>query len=321
MLLVLGLCAAGHTAAASISLMVGGEEKQIYLPVILANRLGYFREQGLDVEVLTEPSGVDAEDELLAGAVQGVVGFYDHTIDLQAKGKLVTSVVQFSSIPGEVLLASTQHRSIRTAGDLRDRALGVTGLGSSTAWLTKYLATTGGLRTSDIRAVAVGAGETFISAMTDGHIAAGMTTEPTASRLLSAGRATVLIELRNEEATRQALGGLYPAACLYMRQRWIASHPAEVRKLAAALVKALHYLQTHSAQDIAAQVPPAYHAGDRALYEKALAAGKSMFTTDGRMPADGPATVLRVLQTVNPQVRDRRIDLQKTFTQEFVTPP
>src|SRR5439155_17161005 len=89
-----------------ISIMVGGVEKQIYLPVILASRLGYFREQGLEVEVLTEPSGVDAEDQLLAGAVQGVVGFYDHTIDLQAKGKLVKSVVQFSRIPGEVVLVA-----------------------------------------------------------------------------------------------------------------------------------------------------------------------------------------------------------------------
>ena len=311
----------GHAdSTTKVSLMVGGADKQIYLPVVLASRLGYFREQGLDVELLSEPSGVGAEDELLAGAVEGVVGFYDHTIDLQAKGKLVRSVVQFSSIPGEVLLASTRHPSVRTPADLRDRTLGITGLGSSTNLLVKYLATTGGLRTSDIRTLAVGAGASFIAAMSSGHIAAGMTTEPTASLLLRDGQARVLVDLRNEEGTRQALGGLYPAACLYMRERWISSHRSDVRKLAAALVKALHYLQTHSAQDIAAQVPADYYAGDAQLYVRALAAGKSMFTSDGRMPPDGPTTVLKVLQTVNPRLRDRHIDLQKTFTQEFVSP-
>ena len=55
----------------------------------LTEQLGYFKDEGLDVEILSQPAGVDAENELLAGAVQGVVGFYDHTIDLQSKGKEV----------------------------------------------------------------------------------------------------------------------------------------------------------------------------------------------------------------------------------------
>jgi len=47
----------------TIRIMVGGVEKQIYLPAKLAEQLGYFKEQGLDVELLTEPAGVDAEDD------------------------------------------------------------------------------------------------------------------------------------------------------------------------------------------------------------------------------------------------------------------
>jgi len=41
---------------------------------------------------------------MLAGAVQGVIGFYDHNIDLQALGKYTESVVQLSRVPGEVEL-------------------------------------------------------------------------------------------------------------------------------------------------------------------------------------------------------------------------
>ena len=84
--------ASGAQAAEKISIMVGGIEKIIYLPARLAEQLGYYKEAGLDVELLSEPAGVNAEDEMLAGAVQGVVGFYDHTVDLQAKGKFVESV-------------------------------------------------------------------------------------------------------------------------------------------------------------------------------------------------------------------------------------
>src|SRR5258706_7841908 len=95
-------------AAEKIMIMVGGIEKQIYLPARLTENLGYFKEQGLDVELQSESAGVNAENQMLAGAVQGVVGFYDHCIDLQAKGKAAMSVVQFSQAPGEVILVSTK---------------------------------------------------------------------------------------------------------------------------------------------------------------------------------------------------------------------
>ena len=305
-----------------ISIMVGGVEKQIYLPVILASRLGYFREQGLEVEVLTEPSGVDAEDQLLAGAVQGVVGFYDHTIDLQAKGKLVKSVVQFSRIPGEVVLVATRHgAAIRSPADLKERTVGVTGLGSSTNFLMKYLAATGGLKVGDVKPLAVGAGDTFIAALTSGKISAGMTTEPTASRLLGAGQASVLVDLRGVAGTTQALGGPYPAACLYLRESWINAHKPVVRKLTSALLKALRYIEFHSAQEIAAWVPPEYFAGNRELYVRALASGKEMFTAGGRMPPEGPETVLKVLRVADHNVQGKSIDLRRTYTQEFVEAP
>ncbi len=41
-------------AADKITIMVGGYEKQIYLPAKLAESLGYFKDEGLDVELLNE---------------------------------------------------------------------------------------------------------------------------------------------------------------------------------------------------------------------------------------------------------------------------
>src|SRR3954469_7570967 len=102
------LACAAPARAQALRLMVGGVEKQIYLPVALADRLGYFKEQGLDVQVLSDTSGGHAEDGLLTGSVQGVVGFYDHTIDLQAKGKFVQAVVQFSRAPGEAVVVDAR---------------------------------------------------------------------------------------------------------------------------------------------------------------------------------------------------------------------
>ena len=300
-------------------LMVGGVEKQIYLPAILAQRLGYFRDQGLEVELQSEPSGVSAADVLLAGAAHGVIGAYDHAIDLQAKGKSVQSVVQFTIAPGEVeLVGARLARPIASPADFSGRNLGVTGLGSSTSFLTQYLAVLHGVKPTELTLLPVGSGDTFIAALEQGRIDAGMTTEPTASRLVAAGVARVLVDLRTPEATHKALGGLYPFACLYMQTAWINGHRDQVQRLTNALVKALRYINTHSAGDIAAQLPPAYFAGNRPLYVQSLAASKSMFTPDGSMPAEGPATVLKVLSAVSKVVRGKTIDLSKTYTSDFV---
>ena len=242
-------------AADKISIMVGGYEKQIYLPAKLAEGLGYFKDEGLNVELLNEPAGVDAENEMLAGAVQGVVGFYDHCIDLQGKGKFVESVVQFSQAPGEVELVSAKHPEIKSPADFKGKNLGVTGLGSSTNFLTQYLAVKAGLKLGEFTSVPVGAGQTFIAAMQQDAIQAGMTTEPTISRLLKTGEAKVLIDMRTMAGTKAVLGGTYPAASLYMDAAWVDAHKDEVQKLANAFVKTLKFISSHSAEEIADKMP------------------------------------------------------------------
>jgi NitT/TauT family transport system substrate-binding protein len=306
-------------AGEQIRIMVGGIEKQIYLPAKLAEQLGYFKAEGLDVELLTAPSGVDAEDEMLAGAVQGVVGFYDHTIDLQSKGKFVESVVQFSDAPGEVeLCGAKKARAIKSPADWKGMTLGVTGLGSSTNFLTQYIAVKNGLKPGEFSTLPVGAGNTFIAAIQQGKIDCGMTTEPSVSQLLKMGAAQILFDLRSADQSKQALGGMYPAASLYMQTAWVESHRVEAQKLANVFVKTLRYIATHSAEQIADQMPADYYAGDKAMYVRALANGKSMFTPDGRMPESGPKTVLTVLSGFDKSVKGKSIDLSRTYTTEFV---
>ena len=306
-------------AKEKITLMAGGVEKQIYLPGILAQELGYFVDEGLDVELLTEPSGINAEDVLLAGAAQGVLGAYDHTLDLQLKGKSVQSIVQFSIAPGEAELVSNKLANSTTDfSQLKGRKLGVTGLGSSTSFLTQYLALLSGIKTTDVTLVPVGSGATFIAAFEQGKIDAGMTTEPTASKLLALGHAKLLVDLRTPEATQKVLGGLYPFACLYMQTSWVKSHRTETQKLARAFVRALKFIALHSATEIAEKLPYEFFAGNKALYIKSLADTKSMFTPDGVMPPSGPLTVLKVISAVNKQARNKRIDLKNTYTTEFV---
>ena len=312
--------ASQHAIAADgekITIMVGGITKLIYLPARLTEQLGYFKDEGLDVELLSQPAGVDAENELLAGAVQAVVGFYDHTIDLQTKGKDVKAIVVFGQVPGEVEMVSTKAaETVKSMADVKGKTLGVTGLGSSTSFLTQYLAGQHGIPSTRYTMLPVGADASFIAAIKQGRIDAGMTTEPTVSALQKSGDAKVLVDMRTVEGTKAALGGTYPGSSLYVQAAWADSHKAEAAKLAHAFVRTMQFINTHSAEEIAAKMPDDYQK-DKPLYVSALKASLPMFTKDGKMPADGPETVLKVLSAFNPSVKGKHIELAKTYTNEF----
>ncbi|WP_027344501.1 ABC transporter substrate-binding protein [Hamadaea tsunoensis] len=303
-----------------ISIMVGGLDKVIYLPAKLTEQLGYFKDAGLQVDLKSEPSGADAETIMLAGQVDGVVGFYDHTVDLQAKGKCVESVVQFASVPGEaIVVATTKAATLTGAKDFAGKKLGVTSPGSSTDMLTQALAVRNGVQKSQYTTVKAGAGATFIAAIDNGGIDAGITTDPTIAKLTSTGKAKVLIDLRTVEGTQAALGGLYPAASVYMPCEYVSTHKAAIQKMVTAFVKTLKFINTHSAAEIAAKMPADYAGSDPKLYEQSINDSKGMFTADGVMPDGGPQTVFDVLKPSNEAVKAKadQIDLGKTFTTEF----
>jgi len=309
-----------RAADAPITIMVGGINKIIYLPAKLTEALGYFKEEGLNVELQSQPAGVDAENQLIAGAVQGVVGFYDHTIDLQSKGKEIEAIAVFCKVPGEVELVSTKaaDAGFKTMADAKGKTLGVTGLGSSTDFLTRYLADRAGVASKEYSLLPVGAGNTFIAAIKQDRIQAGMTTEPTVAQMLKSGDAKVLVDMRTEEGTRAALGGLYPAASLYVSNAWADAHKTEAGKLARAFAKTMQWIGSHSAEEIAEKMPKDYYGNDKALYVAALKASLPMYTKDGRMPEGGPETVLKVLSTYKPQVKSANINLAKTYTNAFL---
>ncbi|MET3803124.1 NitT/TauT family transport system substrate-binding protein [Nakamurella sp. UYEF19] len=317
-----GAKSANVSSTPDLTIMVGGMSKQIYLPYMLAKQLGYYTKAGVNVDLIDEPAGGDATTNMLAGQVQGVGGFYDHTIVLQGKGKgkAAESVVSMLQNPGEVELCRTDLKgTIRSAADFKGRSLGITDTGSSTDFLTQYITTKAGVDPSSTTRRGVGAGQTFLAAMKQKAIDCGMTTEPTVSQALSTGVAYILLDMRSSAGATAVLGGNYPATSLYMPTDYVDSHKAVVQKLVNAYVATLKWIQTHSGTQIADVMPASYYAGvGKEAYAHALDSEKAIFNPTGLMPSTGPATCLAVLAAFNPSVKGKAIDTNKTFTDEFV---
>src|SRR5438105_7302546 len=155
---------AAAAAPTKLSIMVGGIDKQIYLPNKLTEALGYFKDENLDVTLIDEPSGVSSEIAVASGQVELGSGSYDHTIDLQSQGKLITSVAQLLAEPGEwVMVSKAKAGAIKSPGDWLGVNAGVTSLGSGTHTLMRAMAIKAGLQVSDVTFVQAGAGDTFIA--------------------------------------------------------------------------------------------------------------------------------------------------------------
>ncbi len=308
------------TTVTHLKIMVGGLSKQIYLPNELTQQLGYFQQQGLDVTLIDEASGQSSENEVLAGQVDAGSGSYNHTIELQAAGKQMEAVVLLNVAPGEAEIVSAKEAGqIHSVKDLKGKNLGVTELGSGTQTLTTALLHNAGISADQVHFVPVGAGDTFIAALQQGKIDAGMTTEPTISRLISTGVGKVLVDLRTPQSTQAALGGPYPFISLFMNNSYVSSHKDVVQKIVNAYVKTLKWMHTHTAAEIADKMPADFYAGNKALYVTALQNQMAIFSPDGLMPDGAPQSVLNTEYQSKLIPQGKTIDLSTTYTNEFAS--
>jgi NitT/TauT family transport system substrate-binding protein len=308
------------TSPVLVRLSVSNLTNQNYIPLILAQRLGLFAKQGLNVQITNVTNGSQTFQMMLAKQVDGVVGFYDHNIDLASKGTGTESVIQLLQAPGMVELArADEAASITSPADLSGKNVGITGLGGSTEFLADYLAAHNGVPVNQIHPVNVAAGPTFVAAMQHNSIDAGITTEPTISQLLAKHLGKVIVDMRSAAGTQAALGGPYPGTALTFPTAWVDSHTATVQKVVDALVQSLRWIQQHSAEQITDQMPADYYqAIGKTSYVEALANEIGMFSPTGLMVTDGPQSVFRVLSAFDPTVKGHQVDLAKTYTDQFV---
>jgi NitT/TauT family transport system substrate-binding protein len=313
--------AAGAGSASNlptVKLMVGGIDKQIYLPYQLAQNLGLYKKYGVNVQLSTEQSGgVGAETALVSGQVDMAGAWYVHTIDFQQKGKNVVDVVQLSGAPGERVMCS-KSSGVTSPAQWSGKSVGVTDIGSGTDNLAVYLAARSHLTTKQFSRVAVGAGPTFVASLQHDRIACGVTSQPTAGAIQSKGIGYSAINLATTSGAQQWLGGVYPAAGVLARGDWVASNKATVQKVVNALVATMHWINTHSAAEIADHMPPAFVSNGlttKADYTSELAQDKGQFLPDGLMPASGPGTALAVDKLAGNVTKP--VNIAPTYTNSF----
>jgi NitT/TauT family transport system substrate-binding protein len=83
----------GGESGSRVRIAIGGQNQMIYLPTTLAQELGFYRDEGVEVELQDFAGGSKALQALVGGSADVVSGFYDHTIQMAAEGRALMAFV------------------------------------------------------------------------------------------------------------------------------------------------------------------------------------------------------------------------------------
>ena len=302
-----------------VSIAVGGKNLFYYLPLTVADQLGYFKDEGLTVEISDFAGGAKALQALIGGSADVVSGAFEHTISMQAKNQIITAFVLQGRAPQIVMAVSNKTMpNYKTIADLKGKKIGVTAPGSSTSMMSNFVLAKGGLKPTDVSYIGVGATAGALSALRSGQIDAIANLDPLITMMEQKNEIRIISDTRTMKETNAVFGGPMPAATLYASADFIKKYPNTTQALTNAMVRALRWLQKAGPSDIVKAVPESYLLGDRALYIDAFLKVREAISPDGLFPEAGPATALRTLQTFDPTLADKKIDLSKTYTNAFV---
>ncbi len=301
-----------------VAIAVGGKASLYYLPLTIAEQLGYFKEQGLDVEFSDFAGGAGALQAVVGGAAEVVSGAYEHTINLQSKGQFFQAFVLQGRAPAIALGVSTRTMAgYKTLADLKGKKIGVSAPGSSTNMMVNLLLSRAGLKAQDVNFIGVGTAASALTAMRSGQIDAISNFDPVMTMLEQKGDVRIISDTRTLKGTLEVFGGPMPAASLYAPTEFLQKNPNTVQALADAIVHSLKWLQTAGPGDILKTVPESYLLGDRGLYLAAFNKVHQAIALDGLIPEEGAKTALKALASFDPGIKSEKIVLNRTYTNDF----
>jgi NitT/TauT family transport system substrate-binding protein len=313
------LASGAAVAQTKVTIAVGGAGCLCYLPTVLAQQLGEYKENGLDVELINFKGGSQALTAVLGGSADVVSGYFDHCVNLAAKNQPLEAFVVYDRFPGLALVVAPKQTAITSIKDLAGKKVGVSAPGSSTDFFLKYLLSKNGVDPNRVAVIGIGLEATAVAAMEQGSVDAAVMLDPAVTLLQGKNKdLKILSDTRTQKDTIDVFGGEYPGGALYARSDWITRHEKETQQLTNAIVTTLKWLSSHSPEEVMAKMPDDLVGADKALYLAALKNTMPMYSTTGLMDPKGAEAVLAVFSQSVPEIAKAHIDLSKTYTNRFV---
>jgi ABC-type nitrate/sulfonate/bicarbonate transport system substrate-binding protein len=318
-----GLLLARAAAAEPLSLTVAvgaPAEDPAYLPVHAALALGTFEAEGVKVTLkrAKHPTGAvaalrDRETGIAVTTLdEAIRGAWARKIPVQVLAAHVRA-------PAVALLVAPAARdTVRRVEDLRGKAVGIPGPGTTGHLLLAALLRGARIQPWQVDTRSVGS-TALLAQLGAGDLAAAMVEEPWVSRLLAAGRAGVLIDFRQPAEVERVLGGpFYEVVSVAVTpskddkdKKETSKAGADAKKgtpariepppetalaaYARAVARVQAWLAITPPAVVAERLPPAL-VGDRARFEARLGAQQAAYAGTGDVTREGFEATIRVLR-------------------------
>jgi NitT/TauT family transport system substrate-binding protein len=320
--IALGMASCGAMAQplekTKITIAVGGKNLFYYLPLTIAEKRGFFKDEALDVEIVDFPGGARALQAMVGGSADIVSGAYEHTINMQAKGINIVGIALEGRYSGIVLgVHKSKIAQYKSPKDLKGWKIGVTAPGSSTNMMVSSLLSKDGLKPDAVSIIGVGTTAGAVAAMRKGDIEGISNLDPVISRLEASGDIIPVVDTRTAKGMKEVYGGAYHAGCIYAPADWVKKYPNTAQAVVNAIVRADLWLQTARPDEVVKTVPAEYYGDDQTMYKVALLKNMEGYSPDGLFSMEGAKNVYNVLNSFEPTVQAAKIDLAKTFDNSF----
>lgn len=301
-----------------ITLAVGGKAAFFYLPLTIAEQLGYFAAEGLELEIVDFPSSIRAQQALTSGNADVVCGAFEHLLNLHAKQQYVQSFVALGRAPQMAMGVSVKSMPhYKRLADLKGKRIGIAAPGTGTNFMANVLLQRAGLEQNQVSYIGVGTSAGALSAFRTGQIDAICNLEPVMSQLEQNGEIKIIADSRTLSGTQAIFGGAMPGACLYATPDYLQKNKWVVQALSNAIVRSLKWLQTAGPKELLKSVPEVYLTSDRGLYLATFNKLRESISLDGLIAEDAAKMSLKMMANFDPVVKAEKIDISKTYVNTF----
>ena len=292
----------------------------MFVPVRVAESLGYFRQEGVAVEMSEVAGGAKAIEALLGGSVDIAAGSMSDAVALAAAGRNLRAILVLYARPTVALaVAPALSGMIRSVKDLKGHTVGVSAPGSASHQVLNFLLVENGLSPDDVNTVSVGMSATSVAALEHGTIDAAVLVA-SAITLFEERQPAVrlLADTRTSEGTRQLFGSeTFPSLGLLAEDSWLGKNGDTARRLVRAVRRGMQWLRDQPPERVRDMIPPGARMTTPSADLQAIREAQEALSPDGLMSPAAAKVVETFVAASDSRVKTAHLDLSRIYTNEF----
>jgi NitT/TauT family transport system substrate-binding protein len=293
-------------------------------PVYLAQSKGFFKEEGLEVDITSTGGGGPDIRALIAGDVEFSFTTGDNVILAQQEGKtllMVASGLNKLFINWAMNKETAKAKGISESTPLAERlkalkglTIGFTSAGALTQHLAAFVTRKAGYTPQqDVNMIAIGSGPTWIAALENRKVDIALTAPPTPETAVTRGFAIPF--LNYAEYDKLAIPE-FLMENLIARPETVAKDADLVRKMVRALVKANKWALQSTPEQVAEALKPFLGQTDPALLLAGAKAVLPALSPDGRTSERSVQSTQDMLEQAG--LLKKRVPYSEVVTNEFL---